>query len=450
MALDIELPIQSLEAEEVKLDTVDEDQAIHDLESQIQMMEETRNVIETSKSVNRAQVQELVNECGYVPDEDCPVNSYTEEPSKTNLSVTVESIWSATKSILAAIVEKVKEILKKIFDFIDGLIGKWLSKSKNYTKVKETLKYLLMTREEVAQNLKKHGLDLDNAIKDATSHTEPNGESKYGPEFDKLIASGSSTMERWASDYNDLVHYLFSETALTDGLQAATIATQHAFNILHKKLATMVELSKELSQIKKSNNIRSATDKLNSIAKPVDAGPFKAAAHLFDVTNGKPPVNSMMDCAQYMSTIIQKLASEHALPPLTPEVFVRDYFAGEKRQHHDVVFPAEYIRKQMDEDKPLLASLVTRVGAGDRDSELVQAYQNAAKSLVQEFNAAQNILFIVAQVNRNIYYFMTLAINLYENQLNMAMIMARHEGNEGLVKETEAAFDKLKRQLKSF
>lgn len=445
MLENLELPFHSaLETEEVKLDTADEAQALHDLNAQLQILEDAKKEIVATQAVGRDQVKELVDECGMTLSEDYPLNSYTQQPSKTNLTVTVEGIFQTAKSILKAILVKIKEILRKIFDFLRSILDKYFSYSKNYIKLRDNLAVLLATDAEMAKLIATHQAAVDDATLARVLGSDKALYDRYTQEVEVL-------QKQWSDNYSDLVDAILSnQSPYIVALRTATIATNHAFTQVRSKISLLNAVAAETHRDPNQPSVlKDILTKLADVARPIDITAFQAAVGMIRSHHDRMQYDSLKACADQIHGESIALAGSHGAKA-SDLLAVGTFFVSHHVPFEELPIPAEQLLKEINAYSKVVSELQTENPIEDQEGLIAQSFTIAAKELMNEFTGLQMLLYDAVRANAIIYQSMTMASRAYYAQINRCMLLARASNDAELISNCEKAMDEARRKLKPF
>lgn len=94
------------------------------IQEALNLLENYQREIQTVGGVSRAHVKALVDECGVELPASAPLNSFTADPSTTNIQVANEGLISAIAGKIKDLAKAVLALLRKIFDWVIDLLRK--------------------------------------------------------------------------------------------------------------------------------------------------------------------------------------------------------------------------------------------------------------------------------------------------------------------------------------
>jgi hypothetical protein len=449
----------ALETQELEYDTADEDQAARHLTGQLDILENARAAMISSKVVARDQVKELVDECELGLPDDCPINSYTEEPSSTNLTATLESILESTKNAIVAIAKKLAEILKAAFDAFLNFLNSLLKYSKNYQKVKANLARLCAARDAVHHEL----------MQASGGHSSVS----LSPEeqaLDQTIGAKIADIEqRWNDNWNGMLADVLAEGPYTIGLRAIAINCVHGFDLIQGKLNLFAALVKD--KTKNLNNqvtLQTLVEQFDSIATPIAIEPYAAAIRVFDksyVYNDKP------DAEDSLSTVagyVRQFSGNLYRSKPTTVVSIEDAAAqlgvsnGQHTQHllrvpdahgSEVFVPIEELHNKVVACRAEVQVLLGETGPMDRNGYLQGPLRMASTVLTYEVRGMIKLLVDAAQLNTTLLNAAIQCSQYRQAQLNQMMLHLRAGARVDpttfgpAVTAAEAEIDRLKKDI---
>lgn len=439
-----------MESEEMVLTTADEDQAIQELTDQLCLLMSARSQMQTVGTVCRPQMQDLVDEAGLVLPEQCPINSYTSEPSQTNLTVTVESILDTAKNVIMEILAKTVEILRRILDFIRRLLDPILGYSKNYMAVRDWTVQVFDLDNELAKAL---------ADAQVVELTGPDREK-----YDRAKAEIDGIQKEWNENWSHLRADLLFRNRAFDTLQACGLHLQDTFNQVVWKIGLLSSLLKETHR--DVNDVvvqKDITEKLDEVLKPINCKPYEVALTLLGYNT---PYEDNQSLSIFSAWLHNELSRMHAAKmtelPIEEVCFkaIADRLNHEK-QYGDLGKPVVIIKGNDGEIKigaselqktiknfgPAIQALRGTPPPVDKRGQLGEHFRAATLSLVSEFNGASSIIGDIVRSNGEIYRSYGMMARFMSQMLNMRMIMLRANGKEEDVKAMEAKLDIVKRSL---
>jgi hypothetical protein len=434
----IEQLAASLETEQVTLDIQDEEQVIKDLATKLEMLTNTRQDIRSINAVSRDQVKELVEECEMSLHEDCPLGSYTEMPSNTNLTVTLEGILDSTQEFLGKVWAKFIEILRKIFDYFRKLLDPILPFSKNYVKARDNLEILLATNDELER------LAVTKAREDYLSKL---GEDK------QAYLTAEQDFEKAQAAFVEFWNGLTMDIVLAGPYQKArmsyAIAAEHAFGQIFTKMSALGAILKEPRDVTNPTVKQIVLDRLANIEKPIDLDTFHAAAGLVKEVHGMREKGTLRQYADLLHDHREFLATQ-AIEEKPDAALVARHFISKGNLPETVEFPVVKLLQEMNVFKKEIDALQECKPKDDPNGEIGAAYRAVAKSLLDEFMACQLILTDGVNDNRLLFKGLAIVSKRVYALMNLRMIEIRAEGDEEKLKQAEKEMSICKSRLKPF
>lgn len=446
-----ELLNSAMESEDTQISTVDEDQAIQDMTDRLNLLLTARGQIETDGQVCRAQVQDLVDEAGLELSDRCPINSYTAEPSQTNLTITVENIFESVKNIIAEIIVKTVEVLRKILDFLRRLLDPIFGYSKNYTAVREAATQIF---------------DLDNEIAKALAEKEIHELSgKPREAYERAEALATEVKKEWDEQWSSLRADLLAQGNAFNTMQACGVHLIDTFNQVQIKIGLLSALLREKHRDPNHPVVaRDIADKLDDVMRPINCKPYEVALTLLGYKDPYEPNQSLSIFSAWMHAELSKMhydkPSETADIVDTASAALRANLAHHEahgvmgnprvqvKGDGEIKLDATELQKTIKNFQPAIDVLKSARPPVDPRGDLGQHFRAATLSLVSEFNGARSIIGDIVRSNGDIYRAYGQMTKYLTQALNMRIIMLRANGDVETIKAMEARLDLVRRALK--
>lgn len=246
-------------------------------------------------AVSRAQAQTLVRDCGVQFGDSYPLNSFTEQPSAVNISVTMEGLASSVARTLWSMIKKAAALLMKVARWIMDLMRRGLGLSKDVNKA----------------------LAATGAMHEVSTRME-NMVASIGDT--PAIYHAKQTLQQVSADYdsnfNDLIYDMLTDETFTTAVRYVGMDLLQFHEVIEMKLQMYRNLvrSAEANQ----NNVAANTSligQLRTIAEPISGDRIRGYLKNAGVDVQKPTLNDAITALrQTQANMRQSRTCSHISP----------------------------------------------------------------------------------------------------------------------------------------
>lgn len=337
--------------------------------------------IATVGGVSREHARALVAQCGVQLGERYPPQSFTEIPSKTNLTVTMEGILDRTGSLIADLLKRAAALLLKIVRWILALLKDARSRAKR-----------VIVKAANVTALKKANEQLDKVVPTESSSLTPAQQAEVS-KAEKTVTSAAEIYER---NFNDLVADLMVGGAFTKTVRQLDFVFAEYAPIVRNKLALFDKVLHQRPQAGAPQNDVVALSELKTIATPIPAQHAAQTLKAINVQDGdlsKPRLGACMRTL-YDEYQRQRVGESYDTVPVS---LVADHFAATNSMAIAPFFTApDSTRRDLNVIEGQLSRIKNVRPSNIASPEIRKAFDEALACVVEEVQALQ-MYFAVAQ-----------------------------------------------------
>jgi hypothetical protein len=410
-------------------DIVNEQQAGQELEAQLTMLSEHYDEISRLGAISRDQAKQLVTDCAVEFDDNYPVQSFTEIPSKTNLAVALEGIGDATLDVLGKLIQNAIAIMKKIFAYILDLLSRLFGKAKASEKAQVNIKILREGRDT-----------LKAMVPDAVVLT---GDAVL--QHEEIKAKIEVLNERYLAECTPMVADLVANGNFTRTLRLMVVLLPHSLDLILRKM-DIVKAGMEAHLTEE--NVPHACAQLKRVAEPVDMEAYRDLLTHAGFRNLPKDFNPMMQA--FLNEYRQSNQGEGAKDSLDNVI---NHLVDHPENMDPIIPEKEHLSSQisaLDRDMQVLGTVGTKTQQKlGRYNPLVEAYRNAFAQVGNETRGVATVLQLAATSQVTLFALMSMAMDVvqleYQDLVLHANLIEDPAEREKILQEHRAVIERLKR-----
>ena len=241
-----------------------------------------------------------VRDCG-VECGDTPVNSFTEEPSRTNLNVAMEGIFASAGRAVLDLIKKAGELLMRLVRWIGDLLKKTFTKTQSNEEKIEKLAAVAEANEKIAEIIKAPNIDGSKA--------------EHSPTMQRLHGA----LQGYEATHTALAAELLSRRGvLGPAMAGLCVELLHVQTLLEKKIDVFQAVLATPSDLPRETQAMTAIAQFNTIAEPISAG---SLLHFLKSAHITVPAHSVTEAMDGLKAYVLHLNSRKVKAEL-PDVMI--------------------------------------------------------------------------------------------------------------------------------
>lgn len=325
--------------------------------------------ISAQGGITRDQAKLLVRDCGVQFGDNCPITSFTEVPSRTNLSIAMEGMVSTAARMVWDLIKKAAALLMKIARWIVDALRQRLGLKRDAVKAANAVSQVnkLNQKYEGAVN------------KDLSS-----------PVIDKAKATLAEAQASYDSNFNDLVMSMLTDEKFTTTVRNIGIELLAFHEVIEAKIDLFHDLVTSHLNAGDSGAMITLQGQLRTIAQPIEGRNiqlFMRNSHI------QIPDNTLISCMDSLRQAQSALRNSKVAHPISADAAALLLERGVETFSAPFILHDEEWIKVMDRMSHALNQLGQIHPAGQITQEVANAYAQAFDVISKEVQAMR--LFVV-------------------------------------------------------
>lgn len=245
--------------------------------------------------VCRDTAKALVRDCNVQLPDSCPIGSYTEAPSRTNLTITQESVIMAAGRMVWDLIKKAAALLSKIMRWIIDAVRKGLGLKREPEKAVSAVRSL--------KNIKQKFSDI------------PVSEDNASVPLQRAYRQHKEALASYDSNFNDLIVDMLTDARFTTAVRNVGVDLLAYHDVIEMKIALFNDLIYGRLNGGDSAATAALVSQLGTIATPIDGSRLQAMVERAGI---KPVSSALFDvCDALRSTqyAMRTSTSQHRIGP---------------------------------------------------------------------------------------------------------------------------------------
>lgn len=238
-----------------EVDVTDEHEQLTRVSENLAVLDAYYDEIAATGGIGRDQAKALVNECGVLINSRYPPQSFTDVPSRTNLSVAMEGMVERTAQLLWELLKKAAELLMKTVQWVVALIKTRRITSRNTARKVGSIQAVKTAND----SLKETGVGSVAATK-GNQHV-----------VDDTSEDIEQNKQLFNNNFNDLVADILTNGKFCQLVRWLGMSVFDTAPIIRDKLALFDHILRSHSNLADQSVVLIQVAELNTIATPIDA-----------------------------------------------------------------------------------------------------------------------------------------------------------------------------------
>lgn len=344
----------------------------------IHILDGYRERIMQTMGVSRAQAQSLITDCNVSFPQRYPLNSFTTEPSQTNLTIAMEGMAQSAMRLLKDLLRKAAELMMKIVNWILDLLKRDRNRAKSIAKNAR----ILTVMDEVTTKFD----NLPSMDELAAQHPEI---AAARNELDSAIGS-------YNDQFNDLYAALLNNDPIIQILREVSLSIGAALSVIQSKMNVFFHLLHDNTANPGTEELV-AVGQLRGIAMPI---PNQAIDRAMRRVHGLEVGESLMENMQNLNTYIRTLATSktsHRQPDV--EADARIVASSKSIFHAPIVLVEDPIIRGLETVNGQLKQLYSIEPSDLATQQEHIAFRAAINRLTEEIRAVQYFVDTAAYID---------------------------------------------------